>query len=80
MPRLKPKFEILNLPVISFQSLKKEWQLTTDNSLKDLSEELAVRHQAELNEMKRTWTAEVEELKGRLESLSLEKEHAKSRC
>ncbi|XP_066488272.1 pericentrin isoform X2 [Tiliqua scincoides] len=59
------------------ENLKKEWQLSTDNSLKDMSEELSVRHQTELNEMKRTLTAEVEELKGRLESLSLEKEQTK---
>nr|XP_056712831.1 pericentrin [Euleptes europaea] len=56
------------------ESLKKEWVLNTEISCKNISEELSEKHQAELNEMNQTLKSELEEVKGKLRSLSLAKE------
>ncbi|KAL8173213.1 UNVERIFIED_CONTAM: hypothetical protein K2H54_042482, partial [Gekko kuhli] len=72
------------------ESLKKEWALNVEISCKNVSEELSEKHQAELNEMKRTLKSELEmkgtlkseleQVKGKLESLSLEKEQVEMEC
>ncbi|XP_034995733.2 pericentrin isoform X2 [Zootoca vivipara] len=56
------------------ENLKRGCASNTDLILKNLHEELSVKHQIELNEMERTLNAEIEEVKGMLKSLSLEKE------
>ncbi|XP_061463584.1 pericentrin isoform X3 [Rhineura floridana] len=56
------------------ESLKKEWASNTDLSLKTMSEELSLKHQIELNEMKTTLKTEVDKVKGKLKSLSFEKD------
>ncbi|KAH0621759.1 hypothetical protein JD844_023380 [Phrynosoma platyrhinos] len=56
------------------ENLKKKWALNTDITLKNMSEELSAKHQIVFSEMKRTLEVEVEELKGKLERLSFEKE------
>ncbi|XP_026534840.1 pericentrin isoform X1 [Notechis scutatus] len=58
------------------ENLKKEWALNVDVSLKNVSEELSVKHQTELNKLKQNLTAETEELKKKMETLSLEKRQA----
>ncbi|XP_026563384.1 pericentrin isoform X2 [Pseudonaja textilis] len=58
------------------ENLKKEWALNVDVSLKNVSEELSVKHQTELNKLKQNLTAETEELKKKVETLSLEKRQA----
>ncbi|XP_058040312.1 pericentrin isoform X2 [Ahaetulla prasina] len=55
------------------ENLKKEWVLNVDVSLKNVSEELSVKHQTELNKLKQNLTAETEELKKKMNTLSLEK-------
>ncbi|XP_015268581.1 PREDICTED: LOW QUALITY PROTEIN: pericentrin [Gekko japonicus] len=72
------------------ESSKKEWALNTEISCKNISEELSEKHQAELNEMKRTLKSELEmkgtlkseleQVKGKLESLCLEKEQLEMEC
>ncbi|XP_070588469.1 pericentrin isoform X3 [Erythrolamprus reginae] len=57
------------------ENLKKEWALNVDVSLKNVSEELSVK-QTELNKLKQNITAETEEFKKKMETLSLEKRQA----
>uniref|UniRef100_A0A670HWL9 Pericentrin/AKAP-450 centrosomal targeting domain-containing protein n=1 Tax=Podarcis muralis TaxID=64176 RepID=A0A670HWL9_PODMU len=67
------------LDFIFFQNLKRGCASNTDLTFKNLHEELSVKYQIELNEMKRTLNAETEEVKRMLKSLSLEKEQVESR-
>ncbi|XP_053138968.1 pericentrin isoform X2 [Hemicordylus capensis] len=56
------------------ESLKREWTSNMAISLKNMSEELSVKHQTELTEKDRILKAKIEEVKGRFDSLSLAKE------
>ncbi|XP_054832360.1 pericentrin [Eublepharis macularius] len=76
--REKIALEMEEKHIEQLERLKREWALNTEISCKNMSEELSEKHQTELNEMERTLKSELEELKGKLENLSLEKEQVET--
>ncbi|KAM6071167.1 pericentrin isoform 2-T2 [Chlamydotis macqueenii] len=78
--RKKIELEMEETHIQTLETLKRDWELESEMSLKNMREELSEKHQTEMVELQKTLEIQLEKVKTELELLSLENEQSKMKC